>query len=65
MTEPLAQQVGILPGIDKESLKAGQGGLWEELWVNGTHMGMVDNGLQVKFVVCRREKGHEEEGIKN
>lgn len=30
-----------LPGIDQESLKAGQGGLWEELQVNGTHGSMV------------------------
>lgn len=35
-----------LPGTDPVSLKAVQGHLWEELWVNGTHMG---DGTQLSW----------------
>ena len=58
-------RVGALPGIDQDSLKAGQGGLWEKFWVSGTPGTTVAQwpagGV---YSVCRREKGHSER-IKN
>ena len=54
-------RVGALPSIDQESLKEGQGGLWEKFWVSGTPGTTVAQwpagGV---YSVCRREKGHSE-----
>lgn len=57
---------GALPDIDQESLKAGQGGLWEEFWVSGIHRTMVAQrpagGI---YSVCGKEKRHKSQRIKN